>query len=76
MSVLSPEIMFRETENADLHTSPIQKTRSVTILKTIIPYTHAIKPNAMGYIILIVPSCDPNLVPSCFISIFCSATFC
>lgn len=29
--------------------------------KTIIPCTHAIKPNAMGYIILIVPSYDPNL---------------
>lgn len=29
--------------------------------QTIIPCTHAIKPNAMGYIILIVPSYDPNL---------------
>lgn len=30
-------------------------------IKTIIPHTHAIKADAMGYIILIVPSYDPNL---------------
>lgn len=55
----------------------IRKPNSpVAIFTTIIPHPHAIIPNAVGYILLIVDSSWPQFILSCSILIFCLVSFC